>query len=170
VRRNFADEYAKAKVETELLINLETSKGNIIGCNPRLFAFFGPLLPLDQKYAIGNFMSSAIQKKSIKLKSNGLSERSYLHAAHLASQMVFLLSNPVLGASHVGSSEAMSIISWAQYISDMFHCGPVVLGDSEETNTCYVPEPDSRIPPIDISAKDRDQLFRNWFNWLNLQK
>jgi nucleoside-diphosphate-sugar epimerase len=165
--QTFSDEYAIAKIETELLVNLETIAGKIIGCNPRLFSFFGPLLPIDQKYAIGNFMLSAVTKRSITLKSNGKSERSYLHSSDLASQIIYLLSNPIIGPSHIGSSLPMPLIAWAEYVSEMFNCGPVIKGDFNEEHSYYVPEADDRIPILSLSSARRDLLFEKWFDWLN---
>lgn len=163
---NFSSEYRAAKIDTELLVDSETIAGKIIGCNPRLFAFFGPLLPVDQKYAIGNFMLAAINKRSINLKSSGESERSYLHASDLASQIIYLLSNPIIGPSHIGSSKSMSLIRWAEYVSEMFNCGPVVKGNFVEAHTYYVPEVDNRIPSLSLDDKRRDALFKDWFDWL----
>lgn len=162
----FSDEYAAAKIETEKLVDAETIKGKIVGCNPRLFAFFGPLLPIDQKYAIGNFMQSAINKNKIILNSSGKSERSYLHASDLASQIIYLLSNPIVGPSHIGSTISMPLIKWAEYISEMFNCGSVATGNIDEWNSFYVPESDYRIPDLDTSNSRRDLLFKKWFEWL----
>ena len=132
----------------------------------KLFAFFGPLLPIDQKYAIGNFMHSAINKTTINLKSSGLSERSYLHSSDLASQIIYLLSNPIIGPSHIGSSMHRPLLEWAEFISHVFDCGPVVTGDFNEQHSFYVPEADDRIPNLSSSFVRMELLFKNWFDWL----
>lgn len=165
--QSFADQYASSKIKTEQFINEKTSEGLINGCNPRLFAFFGPLLPTNQKYAIGNFMNCVKNFERIKLNTQGESVRSYLHASDLASQLIRLLSNPILGESHIGSSFSKPLKWWAEYLSEIFGLGSIELGDLMETPTYYAPEFDPRIPEFEMGESEREIEFRYWNQWLN---
>ena len=165
--QDFADQYASSKIKTEKFINDMTDMGLVVGCNPRLFAFFGPLLPIDQKYAIGNFMNCVRNSESIKLNTQGESVRSFLHAADLASQLIYLLSNPVVGESHIGSTFSKPLKWWAEYLSEIFNLGPVQLGNLVEAPTYYVPEADPRIPTLELGDSQREFEFKYWNKWLN---
>ena len=164
---NFADQYASSKIKTEQFINEKTNLGLVIGCNPRLFTFFGPLLPINQKYAIGNFMNCVKNFERIKLKTQGESIRSFLHASNLASQIIFLLTNPIVGESHIGSSFSKPLNWWAEYLSEIFGLGSIECGDLVETPTFYAPEIDPRIPEFELSESEREIEFRYWNQWLN---
>lgn len=164
---SFADQYASSKIKTEQFINEKTNLGLIIGCNPRLFAFFGPLLPTNQKYAIGNFMNCVKNSERIKLNTQGESVRSFLHASNLASQLIHLLSNPIVGESHIGSSFSKPLKWWAMYLSEIFGLGSIECGDLMERPTFYAPEIDTRIPEFELSESEREIEFKYWKQWLN---
>jgi nucleoside-diphosphate-sugar epimerase len=165
--QSFADLYASSKIKTEQFINEKTSQGLVIGCNPRLFAFFGPLLPTNQKYAIGNFMNCVNNFERINLNTQGESVRSFLHASSLASQLVHLLSNPIVGESHIGSSFSKPLKWWAEYLTEIFGLDPISFGDLKETPTYYAPETDPRIPEFELGESEREFEFRYWNQWLN---
>jgi nucleoside-diphosphate-sugar epimerase len=166
VIKDFTSQYASAKIRTEEFINQKTEQGEIIGCNPRLFSFFGPLLPIDGKYAIGNFMKSVISSECIKLNTQGDSVRSYLHASSLASQLVYLLSNPIRGESHIGSTYSKPLKWWAEYLTGIFDTGPIKYGNSPESPSFYAPVADPRIPDFDLTESEREHEFLYWYNWL----
>ena len=167
---NFANKYSVAKIKTESFVDELTNRGIIYGCNPRLFAFFGPLLALDEKYAIGNFMRFAINSENIRLKTRGESVRSYLHVSHCASQLIYLLSQPILGASHIGSSFARPLKWWANFIGNLFDLGPIIMGEEMENPSFYAPKTDIRFPSLDLDESERIIEFKYWFDWLKDRK
>jgi nucleoside-diphosphate-sugar epimerase len=165
--QNFGDQYMNAKILTEEMIKAKTLEKRVLGVNARLFAFFGPLLPINNKYAIGNFMSSSLKGKTITVETKGESVRSYLHASHLASQLIYLLGKPIQGECHVGSSFAKPIHWWANYVSELFGIDYEIKGKLAEIPSFYAPENDARIPTVNESDEARERLFRSWFQWLN---
>jgi len=84
----------------------------------RCFAFVGPHLPLDQHFAIGNFMRAAIEGKSIEVHGDGTPHRSWMYMSDLA---VWLWTLLVQGQSHsaynVGSDEDYTIASAAKLVA-----------------------------------------------------
>jgi dTDP-glucose 4,6-dehydratase len=108
--------YAQAKKESEQALANNLDDYSI----SRPFAFLGPLLPLDQHFAAGNFIADAANGRAITIKGDGTPLRSYMHPADLAVWLLALLASGPRGAAvNVGSDEAISIAELAKRISDI---------------------------------------------------
>lgn len=160
------NEYARAKIDTELLIESATTRGVIKGINARLFAFMGPGVPLTEHYAIGNFVYSGMHEESIKIAGDGQSVRSYQYASDMASQLIYLLSTGAAGNYHVGSTDGRKILEWANMVG--LECDkPVeILGTDSSVATRYVPDSDSRIPEGLGESISKSEHLARWIAWL----
>lgn len=116
--------YGNAKRMAESFVACGTENYSI----SRPFAFLGPLLPLDQHFAAGNFIADAVARRPIRIMGDGTPLRSYLHPADLAIWLLTLASGRVLRqAINVGSGTAVSIAALAAEISRHAGCpAPII--------------------------------------------
>lgn len=131
--------YTKAKVVSENLIIDATNKGNLLGCNPRLFAFAGPGIPLNQKFAVGDFVSACLGKRVIKIEGSPLTTRSYLYPAELAVLLLRTAVRPTLSTLHIGSSESLSMLEIARMTNKVFNGEGLELDNTDINPNHYVP-------------------------------
>jgi nucleoside-diphosphate-sugar epimerase len=120
--------YDEAKRMAEHLC-VAYSHGTPLECSiARCFAFVGPHLPLDQHFAIGNFIRDAIANTpihgGIHIKGDGTPLRSFLYMSDLAIWLwTMLASAPANRAYNVGSDESISIAGLAHLTADTLHPG-----------------------------------------------
>lgn len=107
--------YGEIKRMSELLCTLTPEVKCIIA---RGFSFYGPHLPLTEKFAIGSFIRDAIKGGPIRIHGDGTPVRSYLYAADLAIWLVTLLLRGKPNQPYnVGSDRAISLVGLARDVA-----------------------------------------------------
>lgn len=87
----------------------------------RCYSFLGPWLPLDGKFAAGNFIRDALEGRDIVIQGDGTPVRSYLYAADLAIwlwRMVATSEGTGLRTYDVGAETPVSIAELANAVAE----------------------------------------------------
>jgi dTDP-glucose 4,6-dehydratase len=118
----------------------------------RCFAFVGPHLPLDQHFAIGNFIGAAMSHRQIHVRGDGTPRRSWLYMADLAVWLWTLLARGQANrAYNVGSDEGFSIAEAARLTA-------ATLGSDLSVQIDGIPNPDaplnSYVPSIERAREE----------------
>ena len=112
--------YGQAKRATEHLCALVGKQHGLETVVARCFAFAGPDLPLDEHFAIGNFIRDALTADAITVSGDGTPLRTYLDQSDLAHWLFTMLEHGRPGhAYNVGSDEVISIAALAHLVRDI---------------------------------------------------
>lgn len=140
-----------------------TSYGRVHGFDAvvaRLFAFVGPHLPLDEGYAVGNFLGDVLNHRAIAIAGDGTARRSYLYAADLAIWLWTMLLRGASGTAYnVGSPQALTIRELADTVART-----LAPDTSVSVARLAVPgaAPSSYVP--DTSRAERELGLRSWID------
>lgn len=128
--------YGEGKRCIELFGAIASKTSHLHVTSARCFTFSGAGLPLNQQYALGNFVYSALFEKQLHITGNGKTIRSYLHGADLAAHLLLvLLKGERCEAYNIGSGEPVTIKELAEKVRDLLSPGKKIYFAHTEKNT-----------------------------------
>jgi len=140
--------YHEGKRMAEMLLSIAASEGVVQPLIARLFAFHGPYLPLNEHFAIGNFIRDALTGGPIVVNGDGTTVRSYQYPTDMVSWLWAIAERAqACRAYNVGSDEGMSMREIAQSVAAAAGISEVdVRGTPDPTRAI-----DRYVPSIDRS-------------------
>lgn len=168
--------WGEAKRVTEYLCAVHAAQYGYALKVARCFSFVGPHLPLEVRYAIGNFLRDALAGDPITVRGDGTPVRSYLYAADLAIWLwKILFRGRPTRAYNVGSDRAFTIGEIALVV-----CQEMKQNAAVKIEHVAVPgRPGSRYVPAITRAKDElglqvwtplDEAIRKTADWHRLTR
>lgn len=132
--------YAAAKRDCEKMI-MDLAKCGMRVSVARCFAFIGKYLPLDQHFAVGNFLCDGLAGDPINIKAKNKVYRSYMYVDDLVEWLlsIALLSSENCPIFNVGSNQAISIDNLAEKIAKTFNTNVVEYGNRSGDIDRYIP-------------------------------
>lgn len=139
IKSNSPSGYLNAKIASELIFSEASDVGLVNSISPRLFAFAGPGIALDEHFAVGNFLRDGLQGKEIVINGNPSTLRSYMYPTDLTTWILTALMNPKNLSFNIGSEFPVSMYHLAHQISELTSKkGVRVLGEDQVASN-YVP-------------------------------
>lgn len=141
-----ASAYGRAKRAAEKLCIAATDQFPGLAIKiARCFTFVGPYLPLNQHYAIGNFILDGLNGRPIMVKSDGTACRSYLDTADLALWLwTILFKGQSNHPYNVGSDQEHNLSQIAGLVAAQFPTPPQVQiqtrSPGQPSGQRYIPE------------------------------
>ena len=159
--------YGRAKLDAEKILCQASNSSVLRAVNPRLFTFYGPNLPLNGKYAIGNFLHDALTGKEIFIKGNPNTRRSYMYPTDLIEWVIKCLIYPSLNPLHIGSDKAVTMAELGECIALRFANEKTGVGDEAMPVSNYVPGTLLTSNSLGVSQRvNLEEGITRWINWL----
>lgn len=155
--------YSHGKRFAEIGIARARETNDLNAQSLRLFAFAGPGLPLDQHFAVGNFMQDYVTGRSIEVKGNPNTQRSYMYPTDLVSHILMSLTSSDTETTEVGSTEVVSIGDLATLISSGAKISGITEGDFTQPMSSYFPASNK----ILNQRIDLEESIKKWKEWLS---
>ena len=146
--------YTSAKRKSEkLFLKLGYDSYNV--SIARCFTFLGPWLPLDQHFAIGNFLADGFSERPIKVTAKNEVIRSYLYSDDLVEWLMAIVvnSSPSCPIFNVGSDQEVSIHNLAEKIGKYFNQAVISNSIEKASIDRYVPNVDKIKRDLNVNIK-----------------
>jgi dTDP-glucose 4,6-dehydratase len=160
--------YMFAKIETEKIICSATENSMIHGTNPRLFAFAGPYIALEEHFAVGNFLRDRLMNQKITIRGNPQTTRSYMYPTDMCHWLLTLLVNPTLDTIHIGSNTSVTMDKLAKTINASTHGTDIIYEGLGSQASCYVPKTSKTMDYLNVFQKvNIEEAILRWWKWIH---
>ena len=161
--------YLNSKIHAEYLLSQASEGGLIENISPRLFAFLGPGVALNEHFAVGNFLRDALMGKRIEVQGNPETRRSYMYPTDLVNWLFLALGRPVDAAFNMGSEVPISMSDLATLISKTTSGKDVVFKNPLVAANNYVPSTSNfrKEYKVEETISLAEGLDR-WLEWLRI--
>ena len=159
--KTLSSSYSHGKRFVEEEINRAIQIDDLNAQSLRLFAFAGPGLPIDQHFAAGNFMRDAMQARSIAIKGNPATQRSYMYPADLTKHILDSLASNERTTKEVGSREIVSILELAGIVSSSVGGKNIEVRKEPQALSAYFPKSLDFLAET-IGLRESIEQWRDW--------
>ena len=157
------DAYLHGKRVSEGLVSEAIADEKICGKNLRLYAFAGPGISMSDHFAVGNFLEDAILGRSINIKGNPATVRSYLYPTDLIVNLLNQVEDSGIENVELGSTARITMLDLALTINR-------VTGNSGITQSTVFGAVDEYAPELKKNSVtqtvDLEESICRWINWL----
>jgi UDP-glucuronate decarboxylase len=164
---NELSSYGKSKLLAEKMIDQAEFEGYLSGCNARLFAFAGPGIPLSEHFAVGNFISNAINNVDINVKGNRYTKRSYLYPTDLTRWALTSLFLDHVKLVHISNNQEITMEELAGKVQHLSEVSKVSFNGDWDMPSIYIGEnTKSKKLLSERVTLEIDEMLHRWEKWL----
>jgi dTDP-glucose 4,6-dehydratase len=164
-----SEPYIQAKILIDKILFDAHMNGLVVFKSPRLFAFAGPLIPLREHFAIGNFLFDALSNEKVQLLGSQNTTRSYLYPTDLIGILIQLTQVDTKLAINIGSDTPIKLRDLAVKISNSTTSHGIYMSNPNEEPSNYVPSIENLRETIwRKELITIDQAIQNWLSWLTV--
>jgi len=167
VLRSSSNPYIKSKLLIDEILGKAHTQDLINFNSPRLFSFAGPLISLDEHFAVGNFINDALNGREIQIKRNPNTVRSYMYPTDLICILLKLIQSNSKGNINIGSDNPIKISDLAVKISNAASGVGIWMSNPKDIPSNYVPSITNLREEIWSSTfVSLDLALEKWISWL----
>ncbi len=161
------DDYQASKIVSEDMLRVVSNQKIVNAISPRLFTFYGPGLPIDRHFAIGNFIRDGLSGVPVRVLGSPDTRRSYMFPTDLVSWLLKSILDPKDRNFNIGSENSISMLELATMVSNLTSRKGVVLLNPETAANNYVPGTKSFRSVYGASENtELEKGLRQWAKWL----
>jgi dTDP-glucose 4,6-dehydratase len=165
------DDYRASKIVSEEMLALVNDQKFLKATSPRLFTFYGPGLPINQHFAVGNFIQDGLNGAPIRVQGSPSTQRSYMFPTDLVSWLLKSIVDPKDGDFNIGSESSISMLELATLVSELTSKKGVVLLKPDTPANNYVPNTEFFRSVYQVKENTGlHEGLTKWINWILKQK
>lgn len=166
---NLLNRYGSSKLASEKMLTDYAAKNDVIIVNARLFAFAGPLISLNEHFAIGNFLGQARQEGIIEIKGNPQTMRSYLYPTDMIGWIITGIHANESSFMHVCSELGFNMFELAELVQGLYPNSKIIFTNPESSANVYLGK--NQITTSRFNVKQNISLYaglQRWDRWLTV--